>query len=223
MNHEDAVREMATERYLLGELEAGARDAYEDHLFACELCAAELRSGQMFVDEAKKELGSVPRLEEQRSAGWVQRLFAPWVTGPALLACLMTLAVQLLVLRPRLEQQVAQAQTPAFLNSLVLAGGSARGTKTVEVVAPKGGAFLLEMDIPAEERFAGYRCVLYSPSGDAFWNGDLPPERARDTVSLRVPVARTAAGVNVLVVEGLTKTPGEEIVLARHPFELTVK
>ena len=223
MNHEEVVREMTTERYVLGELQNGARDEYEEHLFGCELCAADLRSTQMFADGAHNEFRTTPLRKEHTSAGWMERLFSPWVTGPALAACLLLLAVQMLVLRPRLEQQVAQAQTPTFLNSLVLAGGTARGTKTVEVEAPKSGAFLLELDIPAETRFTGYRCVLYSPSGEQFWSGDLSPERAQDTVSLRVPVARTAAGVNVLVVEGLTKTAGEEVVLARHPFELTIQ
>ena len=164
----------------------------------------------------------MPVVQEQKAPGWMTRLASPWLLGPALAACLLLLAVQMFVLRPRLEQQVAMAQTPAFLNSLVLAGGSSRSTKTIEVFAPKNGAFLLELDVPAADRFTGYRCVLYSPSGDTFWTGDLSPERAQDTVSLRVPVARTAAGVNVLVVEGVVKGTGEEVVLARHPFELTV-
>ena len=222
MNHDEALREMATERYLLGELENDARDAYEEHLFSCERCAADLRSAQTFVDGARIELCSMPLKEEHRPASWLSRFASPWLLGPALAACLLLLAVQFLVLRPRLEQQVAEAQTPAFLSSLALAGGSARGTKTVEVVAPKNGAFLLEVDIPAETRFSGYRCVLYAPTGDEFWTGDLSQDQAQDTVSLRVPVARTAAGVNVLVVEGVVKATGEEIVLARHPFELTI-
>ena len=222
MNHDEALRGMATEKYVLGELQDGSRDEYEEHLFGCELCAEDLRSTQMFVEGARSEFEASPVTTEP-AAGRMDRLFSPWVTGPALAECLLLLAVQFLVLRPKLEQQVVQAQTPAFLNSLVLAGGSARGTKTVEVVAPKFGAFLLELDVPAEDRFKGYRCVLYSPSGDPFWSGDLSAERAQDTVSLRVPVARTAAGVNVLVVEGLGKANGDEVVLARHPFELTIQ
>ena len=97
--------------------------------------------------------------------------------------------------------------------------------KAVEVTAPKEGAFLLEVDVPTEAKYTGYRCSLYSPTGDVFWSGDLSAEQAGDTVSLRVPVARTAAGVNVLVVEGLRKGSGEgeAELLARHPFELTVK
>ncbi len=224
MTHDEALREMLTERYVLGELDSGARDEYEDHLFACELCAADLKATQMLVDGVRKEgraMGTAKVLPDRQ--GWWERLLSPWLTGPALLACLLLLAVEMLVERPKMERAVAEAQTPAFLNSLMLAGGSSRGVKAVEVTAPRDGAFLLEVDVPTEAKYTGYRCSLYSPTGDVFWTGDLSAEQADDTVSLRVPVARTAAGVNVLVVEGLRKGTGEAEVLARHPFELTVK
>ncbi len=225
MTHDDALHDMLTERYVLGELDNGARDEYEDHLFGCELCAADVKAAQMFADGIRQEgraMATVTAAEPVR-VNWVQRLFSPWLMGPALAACLLLLVFQMFVVRPKMERAVAEAQTPAFLNSLVLAGGSSRGVKAIEVTAPKNGAFLLEVDVPAEAKYKGYRCSLYSPSGDEFWAGDLSAEQAGDTVSLRVPVARTAAGVNALVVEGIPKATGEAVVIARHPFELTIK
>ncbi len=224
MTHDDALRDMMTERYVLGELEDEARDAYEEHLFSCALCAADVKATQMFADGVRQEgrsLGS-PVAAPKRGT-WVDRLLSPWLLGPALACCLLLLLFQTFVLRPKIERAVAEAQTPAFLNSLVLAGGSSRGVKAIEVTAPKDGAFLLEVDVPAEAKYTAYRCSLYSPAGEKFWTGDLSAEQAGDTLSLRVPVARTAAGVNVLVVEGFAKGTGEAIVIARHPFELTVK
>lgn len=224
MTHDDALRDMLTERYVLGELENGARDAYEAHLFDCELCAADLHAAQMFVDGVRHEGRALDTIAAAKPAkqSWAQRLFSPLLMGPALLACLLLLVFQVFVMRPKMERAVAEAQTPGFLNSLVLAGGSSRGVKAIEVTAPKNGAFLLEVDVPAESRFRSYRCSLYSPAGDKFWTGDLSAEQAGDSVSLRVPVARTAAGVNALVVEGILGS-GESVVIARHPFELTVK
>jgi hypothetical protein len=35
MDHNQAVREKATERYLLNELDPGVRDQFEEHLFDC--------------------------------------------------------------------------------------------------------------------------------------------------------------------------------------------
>lgn len=225
MTHDEALREMLTEQYVLGELESEARDEYEEHLFGCELCAADLRAAQLFADGVRQEgraMATVTAAEPVR-ANWVQRLFSPWLTGPALAACLLLLAFQVFVVRPKMELAVAEARTPGFLNSLVLAAGSSRGVKAIEVTAPKNGAFLLEVDVPGEAKYTGYRCSLYSPAGEKFWTGDLSAEQAGDTVSLRVPVARTAAGVNALVVEGIVKGTREAVVIARHPFELTVK
>ena len=224
MTHDEALRDMLTERYVLGELENGVRDEFEAHLFDCELCAADLKATRMFADGVRHEGRVIASPAEKPKRGsWVDRLFAPWLMGPALAACLLLLAFQMFVTRPRLERAVAEAQTPAFLNSLVLAGGSSRGVKAIEVTAPKNGAFLLEVDIPTEAKYSGYRCSLYSPAGETFWTGDLSAERAGDTVSLRVPVARTSAGVNALVVEGIAKATGETVVIARHPFELTIQ
>ena len=224
MTHDEALRDMMTERYVLEELKGGERDAYEAHLFDCELCAADLKAAQMFADGVRQEgraIDTIPAAKPARG-GWAERLFSPWLMGPALAACLLLLVFQFFVVRPKMESAVAEAQTPAFLNSLVLAGGSSRGTKAIEVTAPKDGAFLLEVDVPTESRFRLYRCALYSPAGETFWTGDLSAEQAADTVSLRVPVARTAAGVNALVVEGVMGS-GQSVVLARHPFELTLK
>ena len=50
MNHNEAVREQAVERYLLGELPEDARARFEEHFFDCALCAADLKDGAVFVD-----------------------------------------------------------------------------------------------------------------------------------------------------------------------------
>lgn len=225
MTHNDALHDMLAEQYVLGELEDGTRDAFEEHMFGCDLCAADVRSAQMFADGVRQEGRSMATATVAGPVrpGWLERLVSPWLLGPALACCLLLLLFQVFVARPKMERAVAEAQTPAFLNSLVLAGGSSRGVKAIEVTAPKDGAFLLEVDVPAEAKYTEYRCSLYSPSGEKFWTGDLSAEQAGDTVSLRVPVARTAPGVNALVVEGIVKGTGEAVVVARHPFELTVK
>ena len=42
MDHSEAVRLMATERYLLGEMSPDVREAFEGHLFECEECALDV-------------------------------------------------------------------------------------------------------------------------------------------------------------------------------------
>src|ERR1700757_2201234 len=53
MDHEEAGRQNATERYLLDELDPELRDQFEEHLFDCQDCALDLRAGAMFVEQTK--------------------------------------------------------------------------------------------------------------------------------------------------------------------------
>ena len=59
MNHEDTLREMSVERYLLGELTGDSRNQFEEHLFECPLCSAELKSGVEMLEGARLELAAV--------------------------------------------------------------------------------------------------------------------------------------------------------------------
>ena len=59
MNHSEAVDRMIAERYLLDELDADERDAFEEHLFDCPECALEVRAGTAFVSEAKTQLPAI--------------------------------------------------------------------------------------------------------------------------------------------------------------------
>src|SRR5690348_12606740 len=56
MDHNEAIQQMLAERYLLGELTAEQRDAFEEHAFDCRECSLDLRMGMAFIDTAKVEL-----------------------------------------------------------------------------------------------------------------------------------------------------------------------
>ena len=56
MDHNEAIQQMVAERYLLGELTAEQRDAFEEHAFDCPECSLDLRAGAAFIDTAKVEL-----------------------------------------------------------------------------------------------------------------------------------------------------------------------
>ena len=49
MDHQEAVRQKATERYLLDELDPELRDQFEEHLFDCQDCALDVRAAQRTV------------------------------------------------------------------------------------------------------------------------------------------------------------------------------
>src|SRR5260370_25370453 len=53
MNHGEAIRLGATEKYVLGELPQSLRDEFEEHYFECLECALALKAAAGFVDNAR--------------------------------------------------------------------------------------------------------------------------------------------------------------------------
>jgi hypothetical protein len=88
-------------------------------------------------------------------------------------------------------------------------------------VATAGPAqpFLLLVDIPAEDRFSSYTCLLYSPSGSLIWRVEVSPQQAKDTVSIRVPSVAQGAGEYTLTVQG--NMAGSAVDLAHDRFTLS--
>ena len=229
MNHADAIREMAVEQYLLGELSGDSLDRFEEHLFDCQECAAELRAGSAFVDAARLELkypASLPLQSEEKPKSWSGWLTAPWVLGPALAACLLVIAVQTLVLMPRMKHDLAKAESPTVLNSIVLANAGARGDSVAKVIAPPHGSFLLSVDIPERSGFKSYECSLYSPEGELEWQTAVSAQQANDTVLIDMPTDKTAPGLNTLVVQGVPSDEGANSSptdLAKYKFEVDIQ
>ncbi len=64
MKHELAIASHAAERYLMGEMSAEERDAFEDHFFSCATCAEDLRAAARFIEGSRivfQEEESKPR------------------------------------------------------------------------------------------------------------------------------------------------------------------
>jgi hypothetical protein len=53
VDHDEAVRTLATEKYLLGEMYSDLREEFEMHLFDCEQCAFDLWAAVTFLAHAK--------------------------------------------------------------------------------------------------------------------------------------------------------------------------
>jgi hypothetical protein len=232
MNHKDANEEMAVERYLLGELTGASRDRFEEHLFDCAECTADLKQGVLFLEASRAELKSPRILRNETSvvskkprfrSEW---FFHPWVLVPALAACLAVIVYQSAILQPRMRSELAELQTPAVISPLVLANAGARGDSTnslPEVVAPRHGSYLLSVDIPPAPGASAYRCSLYSSEGALIWHLDISPQQARDTVTIQVPVITATAGIRELRVQGIASVGPPDATLAdlaRYRYKL---
>jgi len=222
MDHKEALREKYVEKYLLGELTGDSRNGFEEHLFECRDCTTDLKSGMSFLEGLRAEVAAEPvRVAERERTPFLQWLLNPVWLAPAFAACLGVVVYQNVVAVPHMRQELAQANAPAVMNTLVLAGGETRGGEALKIVAPEGGSFLLSVDIPPTGDYAGYGVTLMSPAGTAVWHGEISPAQAKDSVQIRVPVAVTAAGENTLVVQGERQSGGTDV-LSTHKFVLEV-
>ena len=90
MNHDEAIRLKAAEKYLLGELSTELRDEYEDHYFGCAECALDVQTGAVFIDNARDVLSSSSvadigaKRRPVRSGGWWTALLWPAFAVPVL-------------------------------------------------------------------------------------------------------------------------------------------
>ena len=228
MDHQEAARLSLVEKYLLDEMPPQLRDEFEEHYFDCQECAADLRATAVFLDTAKEELKSFPA--EKPSAAtvkkpWLSWLWTPAFAFPALAACLLVIAYQNVVVIPRFHNSIAEMRAPQILPSLSLVGSNSRGGPTPAMIVQDSEPFLLLVDIPTQDRFSSYTCVLYSPSGSPVWRIQISAESAKDTVSIRVPAAQRIAGSYTLVVEGNSdRAPADNGVdLAHLRFTLNVQ
>jgi hypothetical protein len=225
MNHEDAARLSLVEKYLLEELPTDVRDEFEEHYFDCQECASDLRATAAFLGTAKEELRNFPRdkAPDPVKKPWFAWLWTPAVLAPALAACLLVITYQAVVVYPHYKSQIAQSHAPEILPTISLVGGNSRGGGvTPSVTAGNSQPFLVLVDIPTQERFSSYTCLLYSPSGSLAWRVQVSAEAAKDTVSIRVPAGDRAAGNYTLAVQGNTATAPSEngVDLARYRFTL---
>lgn len=226
MNHQDALQEMAVERYLLGELSGSSLDRFEEHLFECPECAADVRAGVTFLDVARTELQMPQRVAigdtQKRPPRWTSWFTSPWILGPALAACLLALSFQTFVLLPRMRLEVAQAQTPAVLNPLVLANAGARGDSIPEIVAPEHGSFVISLDIPSAGGFSSYLCSLSATDGSLLWQITVSPDQARDALLINMPTDKTKEGLNTFLIQGLP-SGGTLVDLGRYRFRVKIQ
>jgi len=225
MNHEEAARLSLVEKYLLDELPPELRDEFEEHYFDCRECADDLRATAVFLDTAKEELKNFPAetaAPDRVKKPWLAWLWTPAFVVPALAACLLVIAYQSLVVYPHFRSEIAQLQAPEILPSVSLVGDNSRGGTTPSIAVHEAHAFLVSFDIPTQERFSSYMCLLYSPSGSFVWRVPVSADAAKDTVSIRVPAGQRAAGSYTLVVQGNTgSAPAENGVdLAHYHFTL---
>jgi hypothetical protein len=232
MNHSEAVKEMAAERYLLDELTPDVRDAFEEHVFDCPQCALDIRSGAAFVDEAKSQLPDLakglavvqeavkpPQTRNSRLSWW-RPLFAVPTFAALLIAC----GYQNLVIFPALRTAAIQ---PRIVPTAPVHGATRGGTQ-ITLTADRTHGIVLPIDLPVEPgigNFVAYSFELHGPDGKLAWTGNLASPAQTPggdlQVSLVIPGGMLKSGTYSMAVSGVG-TKGDQTTIERYVFDVVL-
>ncbi len=220
MDHKDAVRLQATERYLLNELDPDQLDQFEEHLFECQECALDVRAAAMLVEQSKAVLSQKPQaanaqVPAPRRKGWLGWL-RPAFALPVMALMVFVIGYQNLIVFPGRRQPARMQVFPLATINVATRSGASPAVHT-----KRGEAFLLLVNIPAENRYASYVADLYDPAGSIKWSVPIAAEAANDAVPVRVP-GQTESGIYTLAVRGLLQD-GKPMEIGRQPFEVRLQ
>ena len=226
MDHSEALRLKATERYLLNELDPEQLDQFEEHMFDCPECAVDVRATAMFVEQSKTILseaqGPAPvKIPGKPTKGWM-RWLRPTYAVPLMTALLLVIGYQNLISYPRLRHALSSPQVLPWASLNV----GTMGSGGPEITVPQGKGFLLFVRIPPEPAVKKYVANLYSPSGELGWSLTIPvnidKDQTQDQWPVQVPGTHWAPGTYSLVVQGTT-TAGETKEVGRTSFDLKIQ
>jgi len=208
MEHNEAQETGAVERYLLGELDPAAREAFEEHFFGCGECADDVREGTMFLDNAKGLLvaaGAPQTFARARPAQ--RRVWRAWfwpVPAGALaasVALLMCVVYQGVVVYPRLSQEAARSQSIQAVPWTFLA--VSRAAPQIITVSKAQHQVGLTLSRSAASSFAYYRCTLSRADGRAVVSSVVVAPPAGEELQLLLPLAQLVPADYVLIVAGM--------------------
>jgi hypothetical protein len=225
MDHEQAVRQNATERYLLDELDPEQRDQFEEHFFDCQDCATDVRAAAMFVEHSKEILAepsadsSARETDADRSKKrWFEWL-RPAFAVPAMALLLLIVGYQNLVQFPQLQSAASQPHVLPAISLRLLTYGSASEPITV---AP-GQSFLVNLILPPgdSDSYSSYQLDLYNPQGKIDSSLPVRAVSAASTWPIQIPGANRESGTYKLAVHGRT-AEGETKEVGSSSFELQI-
>jgi len=224
MDHDVAVRQKMTERYMLDELDPAAREEFEEHFFGCTVCAFDLRAGAMFVDKSKAVLAEKPAADPapQPSTPPVASGLFSWLRPvfvvPLMALLLAIVAYQNMITLPQLLKKLNNPSVLPFAS--VNVGTYGPGEPVITIYA--GEDFLIFVRIPPESGYSSYIGDLYDPVGKLEWSVTIPAAAAQDQWPIRIPGTNRVAGSYHLAVHAIDPG-GESRELGRGSFELQIQ
>lgn len=182
MDHADATATQATERYLLGELNAEETSAFEEHYFDCRLCAEDVRAGMAFFEGGRRLVRE--EREQERPVAPVAQIdehprWRRWIPAAAA-AMFAYLTMVPVLMRGPAPMAVVELGQPLHAPVAELRDGAANA---ITVTGKEPVLFT----VPAtEENHLSYQVRLLDPAGHVLKTRVFKQEETLDRLSLTI-------------------------------------
>ena len=212
MDHLEAVRLQAAEKYVLGELTLEIREQFEEHYCDCSECAKDLKALATFVtasrmvfDETEFSSPAPSREAHTERPGWFSWL-RPVIAVPAIAALAAIIVFQNAVTIPSAKKYGTLQGAAGVYETSYRLQGATRGGSIAKVVVRPDESFALEFDFTPSRVFPRYKGNLVDSSGHAVRTFDLTGEQSNKELHVLIPGGIVHAGNYELVVVGDTET-----------------
>jgi hypothetical protein len=231
MDHNEALRLQAAEKYVLGEFPQNLREEYEEHFFDCAECAVDVKAIAAFADTAREvlrreEAASTEKAAAPARGGWFAWL-RPVVAVPALAILLLVIGYQNAVTIPSKQGKTALEASQVFTSSFslkkvdTLGGDEGKTTDESKIQVRPDETFALQFDFTPRRAFGGYICQLQDASGRSLLQVKIPGISANRELHFVVPGGVVRPGKYSLVLAGDPEANGrmsKENEVSRLPF-----
>lgn len=197
MNHEEAIKANKAEGYLLGDLSAEERDAFEEHYIDCRVCSATIRSGAVMLAAGQEVLNNERRFRPSKG-------LTTWFPNAAAAVLAVVVGLQgyaiYLLRRPPLMEFMAPG---VFITGTTRAGSNALRPIHFQDDEPVKVSVLIDSETP----YPRYRLELRDPSGKSLFVFHASDEqvRSQEGEALSFLLRPLPAGRYVLSIEGVRK------------------
>jgi len=231
MDHNEAVRLQAVEKYLLGKLPKEQHAEYEEHYFDCYACAEEIKATVAFMESARqvvRERQDVPEVVGARTVvpaapaagawfGWLRPAFAV----PVFAALMLFIGYQNSITIPGLRQALVRTPVAEVVKSFSLMSSAQRG-EGVSVPTIRVGRYedwQLDVDPPGNSE-SGYVFQIQNEAGGVLASVDVSAEVAKNTVPVKIRGGSLQPGTYALAIfRGQTLSPGgDQTAAAKRSF-----
>jgi len=211
MDHETAIQTKASERYVLGDLPASERDAFEEHFSDCTRCMEDVSMASTFAANARAVFRERALAKPARRSAFLQWLFASPLPAFAAIVLAAVMGYQNMVVIP-------ESKAPrAAIVSVTLDGE----TRSVLPQVKAGDALRVQM---AFDRAAGSNTVfveLMDTLGNRLSGGAVAAPGPNQPLDLYFPVKVHPGRYTVVVRAEKAGRAAQEI--TRSSFEVTAQ